>query len=227
MAASIPIYLEIGAKRTFAGALDWPGWSRSGKDETTALQNLLDYAGRYEAVLKLNDIGFTIPLELSQFKIIERLKGGATTDFGTPGTVPSQDQRTMNEAELDRSLGLLRAFWSAFDKTVKKATGRILTTGPRGGGRDLERIVQHVVGGDDAYLRSIGWKPVVATSETLEKQLDQIRREVVAGLTACAHGELPAKGPRGGIRWKPRYFVRRSGWHVLDHAWEIEDRIVR
>ena len=133
----------------------------------------------------------------------------------------------MNEAELDRSLGLLRAFWSAFDKTVKKATGRILTTGTRGGGRDLERIVQHVVGGDDAYLRSIGWKPVVATSETLEKQLDQIRRDVVAGLTACAHGELPAKGPRGGIRWKPRYFVRRSGWHVLDHAWEIEDRIVR
>src|SRR4030067_3781315 len=176
MAASIPIYLEIGAKRTFAGALDWPGWSRSGKDETTALQNLLDYAGRYEAVLKLNDIGFTIPLELIQFKIIERLKGEATTDFGTPGAVPSQDQRTMSEAELERSLRLLRAFWSAFDKTVKKATGRTLTTGPRGGGRDLEAIVQHVVGGDDAYLRSIGWKPGLATSKNPEKQLQQTRR---------------------------------------------------
>jgi hypothetical protein len=24
--------------------------------------------------------------------------------------------------------------------------------------------------------------------------------------------------------WSPRYFVRRSAWHALDHAWEIEDR---
>ena len=22
----------------------------------------------------------------------------------------------------------------------------------------------------------------------------------------------------------PRYFVRRAAWHVLDHAWELEDR---
>ncbi len=225
MAEKIAIYLEIGAKKTFAGALDWPGWSRSGKDESAALQNLLDHAGRYKAILKPYNFGFAIPQEFNQFKVIERLKGGATTDFGSPGEVPSQDQRPMNEAELDRSLGLLRAFWSAFDKTVKKARGRTLATGPRGGGRDLERIVQHVIGGDDAYLRSIGWKSAVATSDTQQKQLDQIRLDIVAGLTACAHGELPAKGPRGGIHWKPRYFVRRSGWHVLDHAWEIEDRI--
>jgi hypothetical protein len=24
--------------------------------------------------------------------------------------------------------------------------------------------------------------------------------------------------------WEPRYAVRRSAWHALDHAWEIEDR---
>ena len=24
--------------------------------------------------------------------------------------------------------------------------------------------------------------------------------------------------------WSPRYAVRRAAWHVLDHAWEIEDR---
>ena len=34
----------------------------------------------------------------------------------------------------------------------------------------------------------------------------------------------PPPGPRGGKRWLPRYFVRRVGWHVLDHALEIEDR---
>src|SRR2546427_747238 len=25
-----PVYLEIGSKRVFAGALEWPGWGRSG-----------------------------------------------------------------------------------------------------------------------------------------------------------------------------------------------------
>jgi lambda repressor-like predicted transcriptional regulator len=24
--------------------------------------------------------------------------------------------------------------------------------------------------------------------------------------------------------WPPRYAVRRGVWHVLDHAWEIEDK---
>ena len=33
-------------------------------------------------------------------------------------------------------------------------------------------------------------------------------------------------GPRGGSIWTPRYYVRRSTWHTLDHTWEIEDRIV-
>lgn len=225
MVEKIAVYLEIGSKRTFAGALDWPGWCRSGRDESAALQSLLEYTKRYKAVLKPNDFGFAIPHELNQFKVVERLKGGGTTDFGTPGAAPTQDQRPMNEAEIERSLRLLRAFWLAFDNAVKTAKGKILTKGPRGGGRDLEGIVKHVIGGEDAYLRSIGWKPVITPSDTQQKQLEKIRLEVTAGLTACAHGELPAKGARGGIHWKPRYFVRRSGWHVLDHAWEIEDRL--
>jgi hypothetical protein len=45
------------------------------------------------------------------------------------------------------------------------------------------------------------------------------------GLTAAAQGKIPAQGPRGGKRWSPRYFVRRVAWHVLDHAWELEDRL--
>jgi hypothetical protein len=35
----------------------------------------------------------------------------------------------------------------------------------------------------------------------------------------------PERVPRSGKLWTPRYFVRRTAWHALDHAWEIEDRL--
>src|SRR5688572_19992747 len=46
------VYLEIGAKRTFAMALDWPGWGRSGRTAEEALEALADYATRYAPVAK-------------------------------------------------------------------------------------------------------------------------------------------------------------------------------
>jgi hypothetical protein len=46
-------------------------------------------------------------------------------------------------------------------------------------------------------------------------------------LDSATREPLPEKGPRGGIIWPARYFVRRTAWHVLDHAWEIEDRILK
>ncbi len=49
---------------------------------------------------------------------------------------------------------------------------------------------------------------------------------MLAGLGAGARGEIPERGSRGGTLWTPRYFVRRVAWHTLDHAWELEDRIV-
>jgi hypothetical protein len=54
--------------------------------------------------------------------------------------------------------------------------------------------------------------------------MEQAKAETRAALAAAA-GEVPAQGPRGGTRWPPRYFARRAAWHILDHVWEIEDRI--
>jgi hypothetical protein len=51
-----------------------------------------------------------------------------------------------------------------------------------------------------------------------------IQKAFIAAARARAHGELPDQGPRGGKRWPARYAIRRSAWHALDHAWEIEDR---
>ena len=115
----IEVYLEIGKKRTFAGALSWPGWCRSGQDEAAALQALCDVGERYASVLCTDNmlrtevvqrtgvvqrttnaqhpspIEFQAPADPSAFVVVERLQGDATTDFGAPGQVPAWDQAAM------------------------------------------------------------------------------------------------------------------------------------
>jgi len=220
------VYLEIGKKRTIAGAIDWPGWCRSGRDETSALQALFDYGPRYAHVLRRARLDFKAPDDISVLSVIERLEGDATTDFGAPDMAPSSDSEPVNSLELQRFQKILKACWRAFDSNVKAATGKELRTGPRGGGRELEGIIQHVLGSDGGYLAQLGWKLQQGDAQDLDKQLDRTRQGIMNGLTASAHGEISARGPRGGIRWSPRYFVRRLTWHVLDHAWEIEDRVI-
>src|SRR5574341_2037515 len=222
----IDVYFEVGKKRTFAGAIDWPGWCRSGTDEPSALQALLDYGPRYKRIVRSARLGFQEPSNLSTFSVIERLEGNATTDFGTPGLTPSYDTKPVNSAELQRFQKILKACWQAFDANVKAATGKALRKGSRGGGRDLEGIIQHVLGGDAGYLAQVGWKLQQGDVAALDKQLEQTRQAILEALASAAHGEIPARGPRGGLRWTPRYFVRRVTWHVLDHAWEIEGRVL-
>jgi hypothetical protein len=220
------IYLEVGNKRTFAAAIDWPGWCRSGRDEASALAALLDYGPRYARVLRGARLGFVAPGEVSAFAVVERLVGGLSTDFGTPGLAPSGDAQPVVEVELRRLQSVLKACWRAFDAAASEAKGKELAKGPRGGGRDLEGIIRHVSGADGAYLGRIGWKFKGDESAEASQELRRVRKEIPKGLVASAAGELPSKGPRGGAYWKPRYFVRRVAWHVLDHAWEIEDRAI-
>ena len=52
-----------------------------------------------------------------------------------------------------------------------------------------------------------------------------LREQILEALTVAPRTGTPPPGPRGGTRWPVRYHVRRSAWHALDHAWEIEDRL--
>jgi hypothetical protein len=218
--ATYPIYLEIGRKRVFAGAVDWPAWVRSGRDEHAAIDALFAYAPRFAKVLRGTRLGFEAPADRSSFTVVERLTGNPTTDFGAPDVPPSTDAKPVNDADLDRFEKLLRACWRAFDQAAEAAGGKELAKGPRGGGRNLDKIVDHVLGSDDGYLTLLGAK---APKGDPDDHAERVRRAVLDALEVAVREGVPP-GPRGGKRWSPRYFVRRLTWHVLDHAWELEDR---
>ncbi len=218
----VDVYLECGAKRTFAAALDWPGWCRHGRNETEALAALLTYGPKYATVLKLTRLGFVAPKDLEQLVVVERLPGNATTDFGAPGIPPTVDHdRSCDDSTQEKFEKILDAGWRTFDEAVESARGKTLTKGPRGGGRSLKAIVDHVIAADAAYLAGVGWKaPKVKPTD----QLGATREAILAAMKASAAGEIPLRGPRGGVRWTARYLVRRVAWHVIAHAWEIERR---
>jgi hypothetical protein len=222
----VKVYLECGKKRTFAAAIDWPGWCRQGRDESDALAALLAYGPKYASILVGTRLDFVAPKRLSQLSVIERLPGTTTTEFGAPAVAPAVDrERLCDAADVRRFEKILRAGWSAFDDAVKSARGKTLAAGPRGGGRKLEAIVRHVIEADAAYLGAVGWKPPKAPGAAkTSEELTATREAIIGALKASAAGEIPARGPRGGVRWTARYFVRRVAWHVTAHVWEIERR---
>lgn len=224
-AKAFPVYLEIAPKRTFACAVDWPGWARHGRTEDEALASLLEYGPRYALALKGSRLGFQAPVAPAQLAVVERLAGNATTEFGAPAVAPSFDaERLCDAATLKRFETILRCGWRAFDAAVAAADGVELAKGPRGGGRTLAQVIAHAVEADAAYLTALGW--TAPRDGGPEARLPATREAIIAALRASAAGEISEAGPRGGRRWTARYGARRIAWHVLAHAWEIERRAV-
>ena len=199
---SVDVYVEAGAKRVFAGAIAWPGWCRSARTEEDALEALVTYAPRYGKALARRRLGFLPP--------------DGASDFGAPAIAPKADGRTFGDRDAERLVTILRASWGALDRAARTAEGRTLTKGPRGGGRDLEKIVAHVREAEGGYLYAVGGRP--PTSGDVRGMIERV-------LASRSRGEPPERVPRSGKLWSPRYFVRRTAWHALDHAWEIEDRL--
>jgi hypothetical protein len=214
MPARYEVTIERGAKRVFAGANAWPGWCRGGRTEAGALEALLTSGPRYAKALGRRRLGYVAPKDVGRFSVVERLTGNATTDFGAPGIAPRSDDLPVDEQEARRLVAIMKACWSALDRAAAAADGLVLRTGPRGGGRQLAAIVEHVANAEAAYLSKLGGRPSAGDA----------RATIVTVFASRARGEPPQRIPRSGVLWTPRYFMRRAAWHVLDHAWEIEDR---
>ncbi len=182
---------------------------------------------RYAKALEGRSVArkFTAPRKASSLRVVERFKGNATTDFGAPGIPPAADDRPLDDAEVKRQIALLEACWAAFDRAAAAADGAELRKGPRGGGRELDAIVRHVMGADVMYIAQIGDRFPFRDDEDVTPELAaDLHSTIVEAVWARVRGEPPRKPRRSGSHWTPRYFVRRSAWHALDHAWEIEDR---
>jgi len=206
----IRIYLEVGGKRTFASAADWPGWCRSGKDEHAALEALAAYAPRYSAAAKLAKAPF--PAGAPAFEVVERLAGNATTDYGAPGIPAKDESKPLTVSQVSRMGDLLDASWTYLDQVVAKAPPE-LRKGPRGGGRDRDVMFDHVLGAETAYASGIGVRL---------KQPDGRDKAAVRAFRKAIRDAID--NPNPDTKWTVRYAVRRTAWHALDHAWEIEDR---
>ena len=214
---SVRVVLEVADRKAFASALDWPGWSRGAKTPDEALESLLDYADRYAVVPKRAKVAFSPPATVRGIKVVERLPGGGGTEFGVPSVAAASEDEPVGSRDLTRLVSLLEAAWATFDAAAAKATGVKLRLGPRGGGRQVPKIIEHVREAEAAYLHQIGTK-------ASDRSMAELRAAFVETLRALAEDRPLAEPNKVRRPWGQRYAVRRSAWHALDHAWEIEDR---
>ncbi|HET9731883.1 MAG TPA: hypothetical protein VFP54_04330 [Acidimicrobiales bacterium] len=196
------VYLESGQRWVFACSVDWPGWARRGKGEDAAVDNLLEYADRYAAAIRRE-------VPAGPVDVVGRIPSrGGLADFGAPGAVGPWDDEPLADDELERQLGLLQLAWAHLD-AVAAASPAGLRKGPRGGGRDRDAVTDHVREAERAYSPKVGCRVPPRTP------WDQQRAMILAGL----------RGATPDTAWPVRYTIRRIAWHILDHAWEIEDRV--
>ena len=212
MPTSIRVLVESAPKRVFASALDWPGLARSGRDEAGALAALQEALPRYAKVAAT--AGHPLDADGPALEVVERVEGDASTAFGVPAVVAAADRVPLTGPEAARLAALVEAAWATIDRIAAGAP-ETLRKGPRGGGRDRTKMLDHVNEADAAYAAVIGrrHRPVDRAA------VEAMRADVLAVLREPSDGS-----PLAGKRWPQRYAARRIAWHALDHAWEIEDR---
>ena len=214
----IRVMLEIGPKGKKAAAVapDWPGLERGATTGEAAIERLLSYVPRYATVTKLAGMEAAFATN-TNIDVVEQYTGTGSTDFwGISFAFSSIDQQAMSGEALERELTLMRACWAFFDD-VRLRVSAEMRRGPRGGGRDRERIVQHTFAAQLDWAKGLGvLTPLDAmlTGEGLNAHRDAYCNAIRA---------LHSQGKMART-WPLRYLIRHTAYHTLDHAWEMEDK---
>ena len=206
-------------KRSVAFSIDWPGWSRGAKTAELALETLESYRERYRPVSGL--AGMEREFEAAgPLLVVEDKVGTGSTDFWGISFSPSAAEREpMSEAELERGITLLRACWAFFDGVAARVSPE-MRKGPRGGGRDRDRIIRHTIRTEsEDFAKQVGLRIPEGAALTPDG-LRQHREAYVAAMRAYNAGEV-ARRMRS---WTLPFLIRHSAFHTLDHAWEMEDK---
>lgn len=222
---SIAVALEVGpARRVFVQALDWIGWCRAGKDEEAALHQLVIAGPRYAPVATRAGLPFTIPASFETFEVVERVPGNATTDFGAPAVLLAADQQPLSEADIERLTSLLKACWSTFDDVFLSIPAELRSKKPeRGRSPDAMRL--HLLETDLMHLSGLGPAYRKPDPARIAEQEAEVREQIIATLQAITPYTELVPRRKSGFFWTPRFVARRSAWHALDHAWELQGRL--
>ncbi len=218
MADEMRVMLEIGpkGKKVVAVAPDWPGLERGAKTAEAAIERLLFYLPRYAQVAKLAGMDAEFAA-ITTTDVVEHYAGTGSTDFwGISFAFSGIDTQGMSSEELARELTLMWACWAFFDE-VRSRVSAELQQGPRGGGRDRDRIVRHVVGNEQEWATKLGVLTPhggVLTDDGLKAHRDDFCTAIRA---FHAQGKMART-------WPLRYLIRHTAYHTLDHAWEMEDK---
>ncbi len=218
MANHIRVALEIGpkGKRVVAVAPDWPGLERGAKTGDAAIERLLLYVPRYAQVAKLAGMEAAFA-GITGTDVVEQYPGVGSTDFwGISFAFSSIDRQAMTGEALERELALMHACWAFFDG-VRSHVSAEMQRGPRGGGRDRDRIVRHVVATELDWTRKLGMpapQDRILTGEKLIAHRD----------TYCAAIRALHSQGKMARTWPLRYLIWHTAFHALDHAWEMEDK---
>ena len=207
------IYLEVTEKKTFACALDWPGWCRWGKTEAEAIQALVDSTPRYGMIARRAELAFAP----GDMVVVERVRGDSGTSFGAPSITVAADTNPADAATAERGIALLRAAWAIMGEVIVTSPNE-LRKGPRGGGRERDEVARHVIEVERSYARKIGVRHKPFSPDNLGALLE-LREEITTVLGQPTDGSPLIPGG-----WSASYTLRRIAWHVIDHIWEIEDR---
>ncbi len=219
MANHMRVTLEIGpkGKKVVAVAPDWPGLERGAKTGEAAIERLLSYIPRYAAVTKLAGMDAAFA-NISSADVVEQYPGTGSTDFwGISFAFSNIDRQAMSSEALERELTLMQACWKYFDN-VRSRVSAEMQKGPRGGGRDRDRIVLHVCANEQDWAKGLGVGIKDGEWVTDAKGLKAFRRDYCKAIqTFHAEGKMART-------WPLRYLIRHTAFHTLDHAWEMEDK---